>query len=143
MRPLLGTILAERGLIDPTRLVEALAEAQATRERVGEVLLRKGWIYEQELARALAHQYGLEYVDLETACLNPRDAALLDPEVGRRCRAVPICVVGDELLVAVADPAPDVVEELRARLPYPRRLVVAEPTLVQQVWDTLLTGRVP
>ena len=82
MRPLLGTILAERGLIDPERLAEALAEAQATNQRVGEVLLRRGWIYEQELARALAHQYELEYVDLETACLNPRDAALLDPEVG-------------------------------------------------------------
>ena len=141
MRPLLGTILAERGLIDPTRLAEALAEAQATHQRVGEVLLRKGWIYEQELARALAHQYGLEYVDLETACVSPRDAALLDPAVGQRCRAVPICVAGDELVVAVADPAPAVVEELRTRLPYPLRLVVAEPTLVQRVWDDLLSGR--
>ena len=135
-----GTILAERGLIDPARLAEALAEAQATNQRVGEVLLRKGWIYEQELARALAHQYGLEYVDLETAYVNPRDAALLDPEVGRRCRAVPLCVAGDELVVAVADPAPAVVEELRARIAYPLRIVVAEPTLVQQAWDALLTG---
>jgi type IV pilus assembly protein PilB len=143
MRPLLGTILAERGLIDPARLAEALAEAQATNQRIGEVLLRKGWIYEQELARALAYQYGLEYVDLETAEVNPRDAALLDPAVGRRCRAIPICVAGDELVVAVADPAPDVVEELRARLPYPLRLVVAEPGLVQHVWDELLAGRAP
>src|SRR2546421_10175772 len=130
MRPLLGTILAERGLIDPARLAQALAEAQATRERVGEVLLRKGWIYEQELARALAHQYGLEYVDLETACLNPRDAALLDPEVGQRCRAVPLCFAGDELVVAVADPAPALVEELRAPLPHPPRRAVAEPPLL-------------
>jgi type IV pilus assembly protein PilB len=141
MRPLLGAILAERGLIDQERLAEALAEAQATSQRVGEVLLRKGWIYEQELARALAHQYELEYVDLETACVNPRDAALLDPQVGQRCRAIPICLSGDELVVAIADPAPDLVEELRARLPYPLRLVVAEPTLVQRVWDDLLAGR--
>jgi type IV pilus assembly protein PilB len=141
LRPLLGAILAERGLIDPPRLAEALAEAQATSRRVGEVLLQKGWIYEQELARALAYQYGLEYVDLETAGLNPRDAALLDPEVGQRCRAIPICVAGEELMVAVADPAPAVVEELRARLPYPLRLVVAEPSLVQHVWDELLAGR--
>ena len=143
MRPLLGTILTERGLIDRPQLAEALAEAQATGRRVGEVLLRRGWIYEQELARALAYQYGLEYVDLKTAYLNPRDAALLDPAVGQRCRAVPLCVAGDELVVAVADPAPDVVEELRSRLPYPLRLVVAEPTLVEQVWDALLTGRAP
>jgi type IV pilus assembly protein PilB len=143
MRPLLGTILAERGLIDAARLTEALAEAQATGRRLGEILLGRGWIYEQELARALAHQYGLEYVDLETAYLNPRDAALLDPEVGQRRRAVPLCAAGDELVVAVADPAPDVVEELRARLPYPLRIVVAEPTLVQQLWDALLAGRVP
>ena len=55
----------------------------------------------------------------------------------------PICVARDELVVAVADPAPDVVEELRARLPYSLRLVVAEPTLVQQVWDDLLADRAP
>ena len=143
MRPLLGAILAERGLIDSERLAEALAEAQATSQRVGEVLLRKGWIYEQELARALAYQYELEYVDLETACLNPHDAALLDPEVEQRSRAIPICVAGDELVVAIADPAPHLVEELRARLPYPLRLVVAEPSLVQRVWDDLLAGRTP
>src|SRR5919201_3109196 len=141
VRPLLGTILAERGLIDSERLAEALAEAQATHQRVGEVLLRKGWIYEQELARALAYQYELEYVDLETACVNPRDTALLDPEVGQRCRAVPICIAGDELVVAIADPAPDLVDELRARLPYPLRLVLADPNLVQHVWDELLAGR--
>jgi type IV pilus assembly protein PilB len=141
MRPLLGAILAERGLIDPARLAEALTEAQATHRRVGEVLLQKGWLYEQELARALAHQYELEYVDLETACLNPRDAALLDPEVGRRCRAVPLCFAGDELVVAIADPAPHLVDELRARLPYPLRLVVAEPSLVERAWDDLLAGR--
>jgi type II secretion system (T2SS) protein E len=143
MRPLLGAILVERGLIDSERLTEALAEAQATKQRLGDVLLHRGWIYEQELARALAHQYELEYVDLNTACLNARDAALLDPEVGQRCRAVPICVAGDELVVALADPAPDLVDELRARLPYPLRLVLAEPTLVQHVWDELLAGRAP
>jgi hypothetical protein len=77
MRPLLGAILAERGLIDPERLAEALTEAQATHRRVGEVLLQKGWLYEQELARALAHQYELEYVDLHMACLKPQNAALL------------------------------------------------------------------
>jgi hypothetical protein len=47
----------------------------------------------------------------------------------------------NELVVAIADPAPDLVEELRARLPYPLRLVVAEPSLVQRVWDDLLAGR--
>jgi type IV pilus assembly protein PilB len=137
-RRLLGAILLERGLVDRDRLTEALAEAQASGMRVGEVLLRRGWIYEQELTRALACQYDLEYVDLNTACVNAREAALLDPEAGQRCRAVPLGFNGDELVVAVADPAPDVVEELHARLPYAFRLVVAEPSLVQQVWDDLL-----
>ena len=140
-RPLLGSILLERGLLAPDRLAEALAEGQATHRRLGDVLLGHAWIYEQELARALAHQYGLEYVDLETACRDPRDAALLDPEVGRRCRALPMCFSGDELVVAVADPAPAVVAELQARLPYALRLVVSEPSIVESAWDHLLNGR--
>jgi type IV pilus assembly protein PilB len=137
-RRMLGAILLERGLIDRDRLVEALAESEATRVRIGDILLRRGWVYEQELTRAVACQYDLEYVDLSTASVNARDAALLDPEVGQRCRAVPLGLNGDELVVAVADPAPDVVQELEARLPYAFRLVVAEPSLVQQVWDGLL-----
>jgi len=139
-RPLLGSILLERGLVAPERLAEALAEGQATQRRLGEVLLGRNWIYEQELARALAYQYGLEYVDLNTACRNAREAALLDPEVGRRCRALPMCFSGDELVVAVADPAPEIVAELQARLPYTLRLVVVEPSLVQGAWDDLLSG---
>jgi hypothetical protein len=140
-RPPLGVILRERGLIAPDRLAEALAEVEVTRERLGDVLLRRGWIYEQELTRAVACQSGLDYIDLHTACVNPRDAALLDPEVGQRCRAIPMCFSGDELVVALADPAPPVVEELQARLPYTLRLVVAEPSLVQGSWDDLLAGR--
>jgi Type II secretion system (T2SS), protein E, N-terminal domain len=134
-RPLLGSILLERGLLAPERLAEALAEGQATQRRLGEVLLGHDWIFEQELARALAYQYSLEYVDLETAPRSPREAALLDPEVGRRCRALPMCFNHDELVVAVADPAPEVVAELQARLPYALRLVVAEPSLVERAWD--------
>jgi hypothetical protein len=140
-RPLLGSILLERGLISRERLDEALAESQHTKERIGEVLLRRGWMYEQELARALAYQYGLDYVDLNTAYVKPRDAALLDPEVGGRCRAVPMCFAGEELVVAIADPAPELVDELRTRLPYSLRFVVVEPTLVQSVWDGLVNGR--
>jgi type IV pilus assembly protein PilB len=139
-RPLLGSILLERGLLAPERLAEALAEGHATQRRLGEVLLGHDWIYEQELARALAFQYGLEYVDLQTAPRSPREAALLDPEAGRRCRALPLCWSGDELVVAVADPAPEIVAELQARLPYALRLVVAEPSLVESVWDDLLGG---
>jgi type IV pilus assembly protein PilB len=137
-RRLLGAILLERGVIERDRLTEALAEAEASGMRVGDVLLRRGWIYEQELARAVACQYGLEYVDLNTASVNPRDAALLDPELGQRCRAVPLGFNGDELVIAVADPAPDVVAELQGKLPYSLRLVVTEPSLVQHAWDELL-----
>ena len=61
--------------------------------------------------------------------------------MGRRCRALPMCFSGDELVVALADPAPEIVEELRARLPYALRLVVTEPSLVETAWDDLLGGR--
>jgi hypothetical protein len=52
-----------------------------------------------------------------------------------------MCFSGDELVVAVADPAPAIVEELQAWLPYALRLVVTEPSLVQSAWDDLLDGR--
>jgi hypothetical protein len=72
--PLLGELLVRKKLLDPKHLELALAEQRATKEFLGAILVRRGWVREGDLASALAEQSGLpfvslrdQYVDWETA----------------------------------------------------------------------------
>ena len=58
-RPL-GRLLVERGLLTDDELERALAEQQVTGERLGETIVKCGFVSGPELAAALAAQYGIE-----------------------------------------------------------------------------------
>jgi type IV pilus assembly protein PilB len=141
VRPFIGAILVARGLITQAQLDEALQEGGRTGERLGDVLVRRGWIFEQELARALALQHGVDYVDLDALPPDPRAAASLDPELGLRCRALPLRLRDDSVVVAVSDPTQDLVAELEKALGRRIELVVAEWSLIRDAWGRLVSGQ--
>jgi hypothetical protein len=95
VRPLLGSILLQKGWITHERLDSALEEVKVTGMRLGETLLRRGWLFEPELAAALAEQAGLRYVDLVRHPLDPKAAAMLPLEVVRRMFVVPVRFLED------------------------------------------------
>src|SRR5665811_384092 len=50
----LGTLIFRAGLIAPQQLEDALAEGLRSGKRLGEVLLSRGWLREDDLSRLLA-----------------------------------------------------------------------------------------
>ncbi len=103
-RPL-GALLLRDGLINAGQLEEALVEKDQTGSRVGEILVSHGWIDPTTLARVLAEQHGLQFVDLNEEAVDRKVAALLPEQYARRYEAIPVRFVSDGLvLVAVADP---------------------------------------
>src|SRR5438874_11991957 len=84
VRPMLGSILVEKGWITHERLEAALEQARLTGMRRGETLLARGWLVDPELASALPEQASLRYVDLVRHPLDPKVARLLPLEVARR-----------------------------------------------------------
>ncbi|MEO5575614.1 MAG: hypothetical protein ABIR67_00585 [Gaiellaceae bacterium] len=58
-RPL-GRLLVEQGLLTDTELEQALALQQVTGERLGETIVKCGFVSGLQLASALAAQYGIE-----------------------------------------------------------------------------------
>jgi type IV pilus assembly protein PilB len=135
VRPMLGSILLQKGWVTHERLDAALAEVKVTGLRLGETLLARGWLFEPELAAALAEQAGLRYVDLVRHPLDPRAAAQLPLEVARRMFVVPVRFMDDgRTEVAVADPA-DVDQETLERVLGSRiELVVGERSAIQDAW---------
>jgi type IV pilus assembly protein PilB len=101
----LGTLLVRDGLIGTEQLELALAEKEQTSRRLGEIVVAKGWVDAATLARLLAEQHGLEYLDLPTAQIDPAAATLLPEKLARRYDALPIRFVSQNVvLVAVSDP---------------------------------------
>jgi MSHA biogenesis protein MshE len=135
VRPMLGSILLRKGLITHDKLDAALDAARISGMRLGETLLSRGWLFEPELASALAEQFGLRYVDLVRHPLDPGAARLMPLEVARRMFAVPVRFVDSGAVeVAVGDPADADVDALRQILGRRVELVVGERSVIQDSW---------
>lgn len=100
---LLGALLVEGAGLAPAQLEEALQLQAGTSDRLGEILVARGWATEREVAAALARQLNLP---LGEDPLEPDGAAseLLPVELARRLRVVPLRLTGRSLVLAVADP---------------------------------------
>jgi hypothetical protein len=112
----LAALLAEAGVASEDQLRLAVAEGMGSGERLGEVVLRRGWIDEAGLARLLARQWDLAYVNDEAAVLEPSAGALLS---GRDAERLGVCVIGfveGVPLVAVAEPAEERFATVRSTL---------------------------
>jgi type IV pilus assembly protein PilB len=104
-KPPLGRLLVERGVLTLEQLEEALTEKETSGVRLGEILVGHGWLNAADIARALAEQHELEFIELANAEVDPGAASLLPEKFARRYGALPIRFLGDEqVVVAIADP---------------------------------------
>ncbi|MEO0513060.1 MAG: ATPase, T2SS/T4P/T4SS family [Planctomycetota bacterium] len=66
-RKKLGEILVKGGALDQEKLDQGLSLARGQGKRLGETLVESGMLKETTLAKALAAQFGVKYVDLKDA----------------------------------------------------------------------------
>jgi type IV pilus assembly protein PilB len=125
----LGSLLINRGLLTVDQVKQAFEEQRLTGRRLGEIAVGHGWVTSSDLARGLADQFGLEYVDLSETEPDRDAATLLQKELAFRYQAVPVRFLADDLLlVSVADPTDvSVADNLRLALGHNVRLAVSEP----------------
>ena len=119
----LGALLVEAGLIDDGQLAEALHEGTQTGERLGELVVSRGWATEDDVARLLAEQWDLSYVDRASIWFDPDALGRMSREDAQNLEALPVRVEGDSVMVAVAEPTEQRLAELR-------RLVGDDTTVV-------------
>ncbi len=102
-RPL-GELLVGRGLVSEENLREALTKQTASGKRLGNLLVELDLLDERALTDVLAEQLGLAVVDLSRAEIDPEVVALLPEDDARRLSAMPTHRDGSRIEVAVADP---------------------------------------
>jgi general secretion pathway protein E len=120
MQRLLGKILLEQGGVTPAQIEQALSRQREEGLRLGEALLAMKAISEEDLARALASQLGLDYGrDLPKA--EDVDVGLVEKlpiNFAKQYKVLPLARVGDDqIAVVLADPlAVHVLDDVRALL---------------------------
>jgi len=102
-RPL-GALLVAEALITQDQLDAGLVEQASSGKPLGRILVERGQLDEVDLAKVLAAQAGLEYVDLGDYAVDRVAVGLIPEPVARRYRALPIGWSDGRLVVAMADP---------------------------------------
>jgi hypothetical protein len=132
--PRLGELLVRKGFIQEEQLASALTEARASNQLLGIVLLRLGLIFEEELARTLSEQLSVPYISVGRVGVNPYAARLLPANVGNEIAAIPVRTRGESVQVAFADPTdPKALAAVRKHLPS-IDIAVAELTDIRSAW---------
>jgi len=100
----LGDILVARGTMTEQQLTEALNLQKSSGKRLGEVLIEKGWATDQDVLSALSRQLSVPEVKLRPGLFDPAITKLIDLSTIKRLHVYPLFKIHDELSLAMANP---------------------------------------
>ena len=107
-RPIGEILREETGL--PKAAIDRALEVQRQARQAGknnplcDVLVRLGDITDEEKARCLGKQWGLSYVDLDAAQIDPAAVQMLPEHLLREHRILPLRLRENRLTLAIVDP---------------------------------------
>ncbi|MCK4461392.1 MAG: Flp pilus assembly complex ATPase component TadA, partial [candidate division Zixibacteria bacterium] len=104
MKKKIGDLLVERGFITQQQLEEGLREQAISGRRLGEVLVEKEYISEGQLLETISDRLGVPRISLDQMVLDPQVVQKVSVELARRYTLIPIFEIGNTLTLAMADP---------------------------------------
>ena len=135
----LGELLLKKGWISKEDLEEALVEQEKSGKLLGRILINKGLIDEKQLYQALAEQDGVEFVE-NTSKLQPStDATSLFLRTDAlRYHAIPLRFDGDEVEVVVSDMRHR--QAVEQIIGRPTRFVLTTPAAWEELFNRAYPG---
>jgi type IV pilus assembly protein PilB len=97
-------ILVRQGVISNNQLAEALQMAKGSGIKVSDALIRLGYATSEEVMRAVAQQFGYDYVDLNEVSIPPSVIELVPESVARENAILPMDERDGSLKVIISDP---------------------------------------
>jgi len=129
----LGDILVSKNYATFNDIEACLEKARKSDKRIGQVLIDEGVISEEQLARTLAYQYGVKFVNLFNFHIEPRFFETIAYELMYRYMIVPYEEEAGRLVVAVSDPTNIImVDELELLLNRPLSVCVATRSAITE-----------
>jgi type IV pilus assembly protein PilB len=100
----LGERLVASGIITQDQLKRAQDEESRSAERLRNVLVRLGFIAEEDLVSFISQELGLPRVELTNYIIDPKIIELVPEELARKYGLVPMLKIGDRITCAMTDP---------------------------------------
>lgn len=100
----LGELLVEEKLVSREQLKLALEEQRRSNERLGAILVRLGYIREDQLIGFLSKQYGVPSINLSQLDIDPSVLRIIPPNIAHKHEVIPIRKIGNTLTLAMTDP---------------------------------------
>ena len=101
----LGSALINHGFLTQIKLNEALEEQKRTGRMLGRVLVENNYVTEEQIARVIAEQQNLVFIDLRRFDVTPDVVRVLTEVQARRFKALVLEDREDSYLVGFADPS--------------------------------------
>jgi type IV pilus assembly protein PilB len=97
-------MLISAGLVSQQQLADALAEQRGSHQRLGAILVRRGFLTERQMLEVLSQQYGIPTVDLALVTPDPELLKLVPADVARKYCVLPVERHARSIHLAVPDP---------------------------------------
>ncbi|MGP1308613.1 MAG: GspE/PulE family protein [Phycisphaerales bacterium] len=141
-RKKLGEILVGWGMAPADQVEKVAKAAKGGNKRIGEALIEQGVVKEEQVAKALAHQFGMPYFDLKDKDnVAKLDKSLVPEDLMRKHMILPIEKKNGRLKLVIADPMNlELMDMLRFRLSAEIDPVIGARELIKSILDAGESG---
>lgn len=103
---LFGQILLEKKIVTEEQLREAIHRQQTTmsHRRIGEILVRLGYISKSHIIETLSDQLGIPIIKLSERDIPEHVRSVMDGSIATLYKVVPVEIRGDKVIIATSDP---------------------------------------
>jgi general secretion pathway protein E len=129
----LGEMLIEENLITAEQLDKTLELQRRQGGKLSELLVSQGLVKAEELAAVLSVQLNVPLIDLKRHKVQPDALRLIPEDMARKHTLIPLDVVGDSLIVVMADPE-DIrtIEDIKAQARIRIEVALGIPSDIKQ-----------
>jgi type IV pilus assembly protein PilB len=100
----LGDLLVREKVISAEQLEKALKNQKDTGGRLGSILVKLGYLTDEDVTNFLSRQYGVPAINLNYFEIDPAVVKLVPQETAKRYQILPLSRVGASLTIAMVDP---------------------------------------
>src|SRR6266699_3629048 len=100
----LGELLTKASLITQDQLKDALKMQKETGGKLGETLIKLGFVSEEDITECLSQQFGVPSINLQHFEIDASVLKLVPSDVARKYNILPVNKTGATITIAMADP---------------------------------------
>ena len=137
---LIGVELVRRRYITQDQLDEGLILQQRKKVRLGEALIELGYLSEDDLAKVLAAQLNIPYIDFKTFEISDSVLSRIPLELIKSNSIIPVAYTNDTLTICLVDPLDSRLQRfLEECIGIPIKIAIAGKTAIRKAIDRYYT----